>query len=122
MTQTLSIAPPNSIIFIADASGGLVPEFIATSPILSTESMISVGCLANVDGNTTITLGGVAEVGVAETPAFDGILVTPTGQLFVSTVEEEGILSAIVPMPKTRIRVWTNRAAEPDNIIIGWGD
>jgi hypothetical protein len=122
MAKTLSIAPPNSLIFIADASGGTVPEFIANSPILSTESMISVSCLANVDGDTTITLGAVAEMSVAEAPVFDDMLLTPSGKLVVSTVEDESILSAIVPMHTTRIRVWTNRAAEPAKIVIGWGE
>jgi len=121
MEQTLAIAPPNSLIFISDASGGIVPEFIANSPILSTKSTISVSCLANVDGDTTITLAMAEELDIDGAPIFDGLIVTPTNRLVVSTVEDEEILGTDVPSHETRIRIWTNRPVEPNLITIGWG-
>lgn len=121
MADTILIAPPNALIFISDSSGGKVPVFVPKRSILATDTMISLSCLPDMDGETQITLGSVLEVGSAAPPIFDGMIKTPTSNIVISTVEDEEILSAAVPSLETRIRVWTNRPDEPDEILIGWG-
>jgi len=121
MAKTSTIAPPNALIFISDASGGEAPEFVANMPVLSTDTAISVSCLPNMDGETHIILGNADEVGFPEAPIFDGILKTPTNVVVVSTVEHDSILEATVPLRETRVRVWTNRALDPDEIAIALG-
>jgi hypothetical protein len=74
-----------------------------------------------MDGETQITLGPVLELGSGGSPIFDGVIKTPTSSVVVSTVEDEEVLAASVPSRETRIRVWTNRTNEPDDVVIGWG-
>ena len=121
MSETVAIAPPNALIFISDASGGTVPEFVAKLPVLATDTMVSVSCLPDMDGETQITLGPALEVGSVGFPVFDGTIKTPTSTVVVSTVEDEELLAAAVPSRETRIRVWTNRTMDPDEIVVAWG-
>ena len=121
MAETVAIAPPNAVLFISDASGGTAPEFVANRPVLSTDTVISVDCLPDMDGETRLTLGPATEVGMAGPPVFDGTIKTPTRGVLVSTVEHEEILAAAVPSFETRIRIWTNRTVDPDEIVIAWG-
>lgn len=120
MSSTVTLAPPNSVLFIADASKGEVPEFIPDLLVLSTDSMISMGCLPDVDGETTVTLGNGADVIRPAELVFDGMLKTPTRRVVVATVEDDMVLAAVVPNVETRIRIWTNRTREPDEVVIGW--
>lgn len=122
MKKTIRFAPPNITIFVSDASGGIVPDFVDGKLVLSTDTMVSVGCLPDVDGETTITLGSSAEVEPIQELVFDGLLETPTGKLVVSTVEDDEVVGTDVPSPETRVRIWTNRLSFPDEIVIGWGD
>lgn len=121
MAETVAIAPQNALLFISDSSGGAAPEFVENRPILSTDTVISVDCLPDMDGETRVTLGAATEVGMAGPPVFDGTIKTPTKGLLVSTVEHEEILAAAVPSLETRIRIWTSRTVDPDDIVIAWG-
>lgn len=122
MGKIVKIAPPNSLVVICDLADGVVPEFVADRPVLATDTLITIRCLANMDGETEIRLGPAHEIGRGERPVFDGILKTPTRELVVSTVEREKLLSDRVPSQTTRIRIWTNEPVEPDEIAIGWGE
>lgn len=122
MAESVTTAPPNALFVISDASGGIVPEFVANKPVLWTDTMITVNCLPDVDGETRITLGPSAEVGLPNSPGFDGFIKTPTKSVLVHTVEGEEILVATVPLLETRIRIWTNRIDAPDEIVVGWGE
>jgi hypothetical protein len=123
-TTSITLAPPNSLIFIEDARGGLVPDpnrIALEAGIISTDTCIAVCCLSADDGPTKITMGPAREVASGEHPAFDGILATPTRTVAVTTVETDGVLVANVPALRTRIRIWTNRPKEPDNVVVGLG-
>lgn len=121
MTETCKISPPNSMIVIWDRDGGVPPEPVRGPLILSTSSCITVGCLAEMDGETEITLGPAGSVAPNGPPAFDGDLETPSGVVVVSTIEDEEVLHAATPTPRTRVRIWVNRPREPDRIVIGLG-
>lgn len=123
-TTSITLAPPNSLIFIEDARGGQVPDPNRVSleaGIIATDTCIAVCCLCSDDGPTKITMGPAQEVNPGEHPAFDGILATPTRAVAVTTVEVDGALVSNVPALRTRIRIWTNRQGEPDNIVVGLG-
>lgn len=121
-TSSIKLAPPNSLVFIEDAGGGVVPtDFKPGSNILSTDTCIAVCCLAEMDGQTHVTIGPAQEIDPGEKPAFDVTLATPTRAVVVTTVELVKLLEASVPSIRTRIRIWTNRAKEPDDVIVGLG-
>jgi hypothetical protein len=73
------------------------------------------------DGDTQVTLGSAPEVDPGVSPAFDGLLETPSREVVVSTVEHETVLTAPVPAARTRVRIWTNHPTEPDEVTIGLG-
>lgn len=121
---TIKIAPPNSIIFVCDAQGGTIPdpEIIGQRQgIVSTDSCAAVCCLAEMDGETKFTMGLAADIGLNDDPTYDGTLATPSGIVVISTVEWKKLLETEVPTSRTRLRIWTNRAREPDRVIIGLG-
>jgi hypothetical protein len=124
MAQTIKTAPPNSLIFVTDAQGGSVPDpnkIAREAGITATSSCVVVCCLAEMDGKTEITMGPTGEVNPGQEPDFDGKLATPTGTVVISTTERETLLEANVRTLQTQIRIWTNRAREPDRVIVGIG-
>ncbi len=124
MAQAISIAPPNSLIFVSDPNGGSVPDpdkIAREAGITATDSCVVVCCLAEMDGKTEITMGLADDVDPGGDPGFDGILATPTRAVVVSTVGFDTLLEANAPNLQTRIRVWTNKPKEPDKVVVGIG-
>jgi hypothetical protein len=121
MNSSRSIRPVNSLLFVSDPGGGVVPEWIQGPIVLSTPSCISVGCYPEQDGPTEVVLGKASEVGPGDRPAFDGHLETPGRCVVISTVEGETVLEASVPEMRTRIRIWLNDSRWPNKVIVGLG-
>ncbi len=123
MRVQVTEAPPNSMFFL---SGRMETEFLNTDPrllepgapeIWSKPTIISVGCLCFVDGETSLTI--TDEPGWPDiAPSFDGMLETPDRIFLVSTSEREILLTAQVPEKETRVRIWTNDRVEPEEILI----
>jgi hypothetical protein len=121
MSASRKIRPVNSLIFISDPAGGVIPEWIRDALILSTSSCISVGCYPEQDGPTEVILGGAQEVDPGFPPAFDRDLETPHRAVIVSTVERNTILQSKVTTMRTRVRIWVNHPRWPDKVIVGLG-
>jgi hypothetical protein len=121
MQSSIKIAPPNSLFFISDSTGGETPKIAKGPRIWSTKTCIAIGCLAFMDGETEISLGSVQEVDPGGEPAFDGVLETPNHRVVISTVERKVLLNSPVNGSHTRVRVWVNHPKEPDKIQIGLG-
>jgi hypothetical protein len=121
-TSSIKAAPPNSMVLITDAQGGFAPDVSKSIPaIWSTDTCVAVGCMPEMDGETKITMGPAAKVDPGGRPIFDGALATPTRTVAVMTIEWATLLKAEVPALSTRVRVWTNHARWPDNVLIGLG-
>lgn len=120
MTRTVRVAPPNSLIFLWDEGGGVVPEFVANKLVLATSSAVSVGCLAEMDGETEITLGPTGDVDTRGLKVFDDVLETPTRRIVVETSEGEILLREDVSSNRVHVGIWVNRYVEPDKIVVGW--
>ena len=120
MTRTVRVAPPNSLIFLWDERGGAVPEFVANKLVLATSSAVSVGCLAEMDGETEITLGPTGDVDTRGLKVFDDVLETPTRRIVVETSEGEILLREDVSSNRVHVGIWVNRYVEPDKIVVGW--
>jgi hypothetical protein len=119
MTTSMRIAPPNSVVLIEDSNGGEIPASMNQSLIAATNSCIAVGCKAENDGKTEITLGPCDEVDTGERPAFEGSLQTPNRRVAVRTVHGVTLLEMLVPAAETTLRVWVNDPSEPDRIAVG---
>jgi len=121
MRQSIRIRPLNSILFIEDVEGGQVPEITRNERLWFTPSCICIGCLMEQDGETEVTLGASNEIDIGAPPVFDGFLETPGREVVVSTVEGKKLLCMPVSEIRTRVRIWANRAIEPDRVLVGLG-
>jgi hypothetical protein len=119
MSQSIKIAPPNSLLFVSDPNGGSTPAITGNDMIWATTSCVAIGCLAFMDGETDVTLGRGTEVDPGMTPVFDGILDTPSRAVVVGTSERKNVLRSTTESTNTRIRIWTNRRIEPARVIVG---
>lgn len=121
MRKTVKITPSNSIIFVSDVDGGVAPEAFKYDPIMSTPTCIAIGVLTEYEGETTIMMVPSWSVARPDIPVFDGMLDTPTGQVVVSMVDRTVLLESRSGETRTRIRVWTNDAKQPDEVLIAFG-
>lgn len=121
MTSTVRIAPPNSLVLIAeDPATASLKMFERGQGIVSTPSCIEVACFAEMDGQTNITLGPPPRV--TSPPVFAGVLETPNLHVAVWTIDWQKLLGARVPTRRTQIRIWANHPTEPDEVFIGIGE
>lgn len=72
-----------------------------------------------MDGTTMFALGSGAEVDPGREVAFDGTIDTPSRRVAIATVEGERVLEQQVAGQRTRVRVWTHRVREPDEVMVG---
>ena len=117
--QQVEIQAPNGLIFISDVAGGEPPEPVWGAKILSTPSCISVACEIDCEGPTTITLGPSNQVSRSNSPIFDGILETPSRTIVLQLVDCTEVARAVAGRTKSRVRIWTNRSVEPDEVVVG---
>ena len=116
MSGKIRIAPPYSLLFIADEPTDMIPR---EYPISATRFCITFSCLMFQDGETEVALG--RPLNTNRRPAFDGFLETPNRKVVVWTNEWDKVLETSVPTSRTRIRIWTNHPTEPDDVHIGVG-
>jgi hypothetical protein len=88
-------------------------------PFVSTDSCILFACLANMDGETELTLGKASEVDPGTPPTFEGKLKTPNRKTALETVEGNPVLNAETDRQETIVRIWSNRTPERDKVIVG---
>jgi hypothetical protein len=119
--SSIRIAVPNALLLISDVGGGKPPDVMEEALIASTPSCIAVGCMADSNGETEVTLGPTPELHQREHPVFEGELETPNRAVVVWTVLRDTILQAAVLHPITRVRIWVNHPSEPDKVIVGLG-
>lgn len=119
MAISTRVAPPNSLVLIVDGRGGDVPASMRGSIVAATDSCIAVGCRAEDDGDTEITLGALEDTRSDDRLAYDGWLETPSRKVVVRSVEGADFLEMPVASEKTNVRVWVNDPQEPDRITVG---
>ena len=119
MTITVAAHPMNSLIFVSDPAGGVVPEWERDKSILSTRSCISVICYPEQDGPTQITLGPRVEVDPRTPAAFEGILETPHRAVVIHTVDQQILMKSAVRSGRTRIAIWLSHPRWPERVTIG---
>lgn len=119
--STITISPPNSIIFLYDQSNPSieVPAYTPGEIVAANITCISVGTLSAADGETTITLTddvqSIDDIGVL---TFDGVLQLPGSELSVCSSHNEKLLTMKLPTSQARVRIFVNDDREPDNIIV----
>jgi hypothetical protein len=119
MKYQATVAPIYSIIFVMDMTAGVIPNEMGGKLVAATSSCVAVGTLAEVDGETTITITDEeipAERG--EETFFEGYLDTPSKKISVCTALEEVLIEVDVPSIKIGLKIIANHPSEPDRITI----
>jgi hypothetical protein len=119
MIKDIRVAPPSSVILVMDQTTAEVPESMNRRIVSATGSCIAVGTLSQADGDTFVSLSDEVPRGLPnQPPAFDGVVSTPTRTLSVCSVEHQRYLVLGVSATSTRVRIWVNHPAEPNEIWI----
>jgi hypothetical protein len=126
MIHSTKIAPPYSQIVIADPTAPReVPDW-KNSPgwpdvvfAAVTDSCILFACFPEMDGETTFKLGSARELDPGTPPVFLSILKTPGLMVALETVEGARVLEMPTLRRESTIRIWTNRANQPDEVFVG---
>lgn len=121
MVKKLRVAPPNSLIFIEDRSGGVTPDIDGVGGIWATPSCVAISTFVFCDGKTDVTIGEFRDVRMQKKPTYDVTVDTPSAELKLKTSEDETLHRERVQANKTRVRIWTNHPDQPDKIVIGLG-
>jgi hypothetical protein len=115
-------APRNSLLLVSgNPNEGETPEVTGIGLVWWTQSCVAVGTLMENDGETSVVLSddaGVVPAGAEFRRVFGGSIETPTKEIWVSTVNCEGILSLPVPGIASYIEIWANDVSEPDKLLI----
>jgi hypothetical protein len=123
MIHETHVAPPNSVILVMDQTVGKVPGSMNQNLVTATPSCVAVGTLCQADGETLLSLSDEMPLRLPkQAPVFDGILPTPSKRLSVCSVHDEPLLLLDVPSSNTRVRIWGNHPAEPNEIWIVVGN
>jgi hypothetical protein len=120
MKESVTVAPPNSIIFVMDFKNGKLPKSIDGGLIATSPSSVVIGTYPEPDGETTIILTDdvLKEIGSEDMLAFDGSISVPGRRLSVVTVHDEALLSIPTQRENVHLRVWVNHPQCPSRIII----
>lgn len=121
MADWIEIAPPHSLILVVGSRKVEVPQSFNGALIASTDTCIAVGCKAEDDGPSRVSLRSIETVSSADDPAFVGWLSTSDRVVALETVFGERIVEIPTPQSTTRILIWVNDDKEPDEILIGIG-
>jgi hypothetical protein len=116
--QTITVAPPNSLVLVMDHTIGDIPKTMGRARISATESCVAVGCRMEQDGPTEINLGQFHEVAPLGELVFDGEISTPSKRLSICSVINEIVLSSRVVSESTGVRVFADDTREPDTIFV----
>ncbi len=118
MKLSTTLSPRNSLVLVMDKLSGEIPASMGNESIASTSTCVAIGTLAEMDGETTITLtDSIDDVGLGDV-VFDGKVETPGRELSVCNVENKPLLTMPVTSHAVRVRVFTNDANEPDRIVV----
>jgi|HubBroStandDraft_6_1064221.scaffolds.fasta_scaffold929100_1 hypothetical protein len=123
MKSEITVAPPNSIIFVMDFKSGKLPKSFDGGLIATSPSSVVIGTYPEPDGKTTIILTDdpSKEIGPADMLAFDGTIEVAGSDLSVVTAYDDILLSMPTKMENVRLRVWVDHPECPSRIVIGAG-
>ena len=120
MTHSISIAPLNSLVLVAEAPTQEGPSAFDGKGVAATPSCIAVVCFPEPDGETKVSLGPCKDMDGA--PEFSAVLDTPNRKVAVWTIEWQKLLTASVPTERTKISIWRNHPRWPTEVYIGIGE
>jgi len=116
----MKLAVPNAILFVLDPSNEAVaiPEYEGL--VSHTDSCVSVGTQADVDGETDVSLGHAAPVDLQL--VFDGSIQTPGGSIAIWTSEGASLGRIDGLNPTTSVAIWVDDNKWPSRVVVAVPD
>lgn len=117
------MGPPNAILFVFDPKNKnvVVPLYIDKQLTAATDSCVSVGTQADVDGDTEIhlTSGNVQPSKLIH--VFRGRISTPGGSIAIVTSEFQKILELEIRKQHADVDIWADDLRSPSKVIVDIG-
>jgi hypothetical protein len=114
------LSPPNAILFIFDPTSKdvVIPAYVDNELTAATDTCVSVGTQADVDGETEVSLDILGVVPLDLELIFSGAIATPGGKVAVVTSQFQRVLEVNVPIGTVEIIIWADDAVNPGRIAI----
>jgi hypothetical protein len=116
------IAPRNSLLFIAGTINDFeTPDVTGLGLVWHTRTCVAVGTLMEYDGETSVVLSNEPQTDSVTRDfwrVFDGSIDTSAKEIWLSTVNCEGVISLPVIWTTSGVEIWANDQNEPDKILI----
>lgn len=120
--KTLTFTPPHPIIFISDYDNldAEMPEYTPGSITSATDTCISVGTIADVDGDVTVTLSQVTpdEILTSYVEVFSGDIDCPNHEVAIINSHDEKLLSAVFDGTLIHVRVFVDDDVHPEKVWV----
>ena len=120
--STVTLAPPNAILFVFDPDnrGVRIPEYIDGRLVAANNSCVSVGTRADVDGDVTIVLESTfsADLVTGLQRVFSGVMDAPGHRVAIVTSDARTILDQLVSSHRPELEVWADDLRNPARIVV----
>ena len=109
----MRFAPPNAILYLVDAEHFDPPDVDGHERLWRSESCIIIGCRADVDGPTEISVNapGAPPPDLVMVGSFDQAV--PSRRLVLTIVPDTVIHEMELERPAAHVEVWTDGAVDP---------
>ncbi len=114
------LSPANAILFIFDPTNKdvVIPAYVDDELTAATDTCVSVGTQADVDGETEVSLDIWGVVPLDLERVFSGVIATPGGKVAVVTSQFQQVLELNVPIGIVEIIIWSDDTLNPGRIAI----
>lgn len=115
------LSPPNAILFVLDPTNNdtIIPSYTDGELTAATNTCISVGTQADVDGDTEVSLETTSVAPSGLQRIFRGVISVPGGTVAVVTSQFQRVLEANVRASAVEISVWADDLRNPARVAVG---
>ena len=124
--KSITFTPPHPIFFICDHDNldAVIPQYDPGCITSATDTCISVGTIAAVDGDVTVTLASTIPESLCNSyiDVFSGNIEVPSRQIAIVSSEDEKLLSRAMASSTICIRIFVDDNVYPQKIWVAVHD
>ena len=118
MRTELTIAPPNSLLVVADPASRGVPSRLSL-PVAASRTCLMIGTTAGRIESVHVVLTDEPDIDTLHLSLkYHGTLDLPSSTLSVCSVSLERYLVLRTPTDQANVQVWTNDDNEPTEVLV----
>ena len=121
--NSIFVSPPNAILFVLDPTNknAVVPPYIDGEIVAVTDTCVSVGTQADVDGEVEISMSLSGVVPIDLNKVLSRNILVPGGKIAVVTSEFQKVLELDVPAGSAYVSIWVDDLRNPARVFINIG-